>query len=355
MLTPGENYYCLFEEKIPEYIPIFMMMPFPGYTPALVMSNPSIHSFHGPNGGIDPWGVKYISSEEAGNAAMPQTWDYILEDINDWEKIIKNPDLSAVDWKTMAEKDNEFLTNVLKVDRSQSLVLSAVDGQFFQNLMAFMGFEEGLCAMMEEPEQVKRLNEYELEYYLEFQHKVIEYYSPDVIYLLDDTAAKLCPFVSEGMFDELLLPFYTALIDDAKAHGLPVQFHNCGHSETFMMKLSEAGVRVWDPAQTTNDLLAVKEKMGRKLALAGCWDWVPPATYPEVDEQEIRRQVRETIDKYAAGGGFAVTGGGSIVARVGDETPKKIRNWMLDEATTYGADYYKLHPEKKFSPIKVIK
>ena len=71
------------------------MMPFPGYTPALVMSNPSIHSFHGPKGGKDPWGVEYITNEETGNAAMPKTWDYILEDINDWEKVIKNPDLST--------------------------------------------------------------------------------------------------------------------------------------------------------------------------------------------------------------------------------------------------------------------
>lgn len=59
------------------------------------------------------------------------------------EKVIKNPDLDAIDWKSMAEKDNAFLKE-LRVDRNETLVLSAVSDQFFQDLMAYMGFTEGL-------------------------------------------------------------------------------------------------------------------------------------------------------------------------------------------------------------------
>ena len=112
-----------------------------------------------------------------------------------------------------------------------------------------------------------------------------------------------------------------------------------------MIELAEAGVTAWDPVQETNDILAVKEKLGKKLALCGCWDWRPPSTYPEVDEADIRRQVRETIDKYAPGGGFAMCGGANVIGKVGDDMPNIIRGWVLDEAYTYGETFYKNHPE----------
>lgn len=345
MLTPGENYYRLFEGKMPEYVPIFDMMPTPGFTPAAVMSGPSCTGFHGPQGGKDPWGVEFIANPETGYSAMPKTWDYILEDIEDWRKIIINPDIDSYDWKTMAEKDNEFLTQGMGIDRSQTLVLSSVSADFFQDLMGFMGFTNGLCAMMTDPEEVKALFAYTTEYYLKLQKYIIEYYSPDAIYLIDDTATKMNPFISHEMFRELLLPYYKIIADDAKAHGLPIQFHNCGRCEDFMEDLVGIGVSVWDPVQTTNDIPALKEKFGKKLALAGCWDWELPKTWPDVDESAIRQSVRETIDKYAPGGGFAMCGGLNIISYAGDETPLKVRSWLLDEAQSYGADFYKNHPE----------
>ena len=345
MLSKKENYYRLLEGKMPEYVPVFDMMPYPGIEPTAVMTNPGFLDFHGPKGGVDPWGVKFITNPETGYSAIPQNWEFMMDDITKWRDIIKNPDLDEIDWKTWAEKDAEFMKNVMGIDREKTLVLGVTSAGFFQDLVGFMGFVEGICAMVEEPEECHALFEYMSEYYLKLQHYIIDYYSPDAIYLLDDTAAKRTPFVSRDIFEELLLPFYKILIEDAKDHGLPVQFHNCGHCDEFMIELAEAGVTAWDPVQETNDILAVKEKLGKKLALCGCWDWRPPSTYPEVDEADIRRQVRETIDKYAPGGGFAMCGGANVIGKVGDDMPNIIRGWVLDEAYTYGETFYKNHPE----------
>ena len=345
MISKKENYYRILTGQMPEYVPVFDMMPYPGIEPSAVMQGPGFLDFHGPNGGKDPWGVDYITNPETGFSAIPKTWDFLLDDITKWRDVIKNPDLDAIDWKTWAEKDAEFLKNVFGVDREKTLVLGVTSAGVFQDLMAFMGFSEGLCALGEEPEECKALFDYLAEYYLKLQHYIIDYYSPDAIYLLDDTAAKRAPFVSMDLFRELLLPTYKILIDDAKDHGLPVQFHNCGLSQEMMIELCEAGVSAWDPVQVVNDIPAIKEKLGKKLALCGCWDWVPPETWPVVDEADIRRQVRETIDKYAPGGGFAMCGGANVIGQAGDELPARIRGWVLDEAYTYGATFYQDHPE----------
>lgn len=341
MITPGENYYRLFEGKTPDYVPVFDMMPCPGYTPACCMAGPGFLTFRSPQGGKDPWGVTYISNPETNYSSMPQTWDYLLDDICDWRDIIKNPDYSNINWAEQALKDTEFNKNVFGIDRDQTLVLSVVSAGFFQDLMSFMGFTEGLCAMAVEPDEVKDLFAYLTEYYLELQHNIIKYYSPDAIYLLDDVAAQQTPFVSMDTFKELLLPYYKVLIDDAKDHGLPVQFHNCGRSEEQMALLFEAGVDIWDPVQTANDIAGMKAKYGPKKAFAGCWDWVPPSDYPNVDEEWIRQSVRECIDTYAPGGGFAMCGGLNVVGQAGDGMPAVIRGWMYDEIYKYGADYYK--------------
>ena len=338
MISPGENYYRLFEGKMPEYVPVFEMVPYPGVTVAAAMASPRLGYKNAAGVRTNAWGVEMVSSAETNYAGIPKTWDFILEDICDWRKVIKNPDLSAIDWKERAREDLEFF----KIDRKQSIVLGTTNGGVFQDLMSFMGFSEGLVAMITEPEEVKALFEYLLEYYLELQHKIIEYYSPDAIYLLDDTAAKAGSFISSDVFKELLLPIYKVLIDDAKDHGLPVQFHNCGRCEDTMGMLVEAGVGIWDPVQCTNDIARFKEKYGSRCAVAGCWDWVPPQG--EYDEAEIRRQVRETIDKYAPGGAFAMCGGANIVGEAGDTmcgAMGTIRGWVLDEAYKYGADFYK--------------
>jgi hypothetical protein len=51
------------------------------------------------------------------------------------------PDLSGIDWETMAKKDLERLN----IDRRQTALSFGLHMGFFQNLMAFMGFSEG-CA-----------------------------------------------------------------------------------------------------------------------------------------------------------------------------------------------------------------
>lgn len=340
ILKPGENYYKLFEGKMPEYVPIFDMMPTVGLVPTCVMQGVSLfNDHHGPQGGKDPWGVEYITNAATGFSAIPKTWDYILEDICNWRKVIKNPNLDAVDWKALAQKDNAFMKDVFKIDRNQTLVISNVGGSFFQDLMAFMGFTEGLCAMIEEPEEVKALFEYMTDYYLKLQHKIIQYYSPEVIYLLDDVASQLNPFISHNMFKELLLPCYKVLTDDAKDHGIPIQLHCCGRIEDFLQDYVDIGVKVWDPGQTLNDIDAIKKKFGRNLAIAGGWDWKMPSTWPIVDESLIRKSVRDAIDRYAPGGGYAMSGG--VLGSAGDELPKIINGWILDEATKYGSTFYK--------------
>jgi hypothetical protein len=64
------------------------------------------------------------------------------------------------------------------------------------------------------------------------------------------------------------------------------------------------GCSFWDPVQSSNDELAIKQKYGNNLALCGG----PESRFYDEDttEEEVKSDVREYIMKLAPGGGFAM-------------------------------------------------
>jgi uroporphyrinogen-III decarboxylase len=102
---------------------------------------------------------------------------------------------------------------------------------YFQNLMAFVGFENGLCAMNEEPEECLALFDFLADFYCEVADKSFDYYKPEFMGLTDDTATELNPFTSIDMFEELLMPAYRKQCAVSIKRGLPTEIHNCSRCE----------------------------------------------------------------------------------------------------------------------------
>lgn len=342
-LTPKDNFLRVLRGEIPESIPL-QNMGFTGYNGEATyrIIGPSLfdetHLTPCPNGRVDIWGVNYVTSESTGFGAIPEPGNFLLEDVTQWRKIIHAPDIPKdIDWEVLAKRDWE----ASGIDYNQSAAMAVVGLMPFQQFIAFMGFEEGLCAMFEEPEEVSALLHYMADVYEPIVEKTAEYYQADCVYFLDDTASKYNPFISKKMFDEILMPVYRRLTKPFREREIPIQFHNCGRCEDFIEDIVSLGVKVMDPMQTTNDLLAIKEKYGNKLVMAGCFDWTPPLTWPEVDEEEIRQGVRDMVDTFAPGGGYMARAGALGVP--GDEVTAQVNQWLTEEVYWYTRDYYLDH------------
>lgn len=308
MLTEKENYLRLLNGECPEWIPMYTFGKMPGmdWDPPNVMVEPTIlceHRIRG--GGKDHWGVEYIDSAETAGAIMPKTWDYLLTDITKWRDVIKAPSLEGIDWEAMA-KESIARSGI---NREKSVLGFNLHIGYFQNLMAFMGFEEGLMALYEEPDEVKALLEYITDFYCEVAEKIIDYINPDVLVLMDDSASWNAPFVSLEMYREFFLPCYDRQAKFGRDRGIPITFHNCGKCEAFIDDMLSIGVNAWDPAQTCNDLKGIKAKYGNKLALMGGWDARGRLLDDDVTDDEIRQSIIDTVNTLAPGGGYAFCGG----------------------------------------------
>jgi hypothetical protein len=328
MLTEKENFLRCLHGELPEYVPLYTMgMPrYGGGPPPDTMVEPVITmGHHARGGGKDLWGVEYVPTESAGNALIPSNRDFILDDITKWRDVIKAPDLSGIDWEQMCK--NDFKAK--NVDRTRTAVCMNLHLGYFQTLMSFMGFSNGLCAMYEEPEEVKALFEYLADFYCTVAEKYVDFCKPDVWTMMDDTAAWANPFISPDMYREFLLPLYDRQARFARDRGLPISMHNCGLSACFFDDLVSIGVTMWDPAQTCNDLDAVKKKYGRRLVIAGGWDARDHLLADDVTYDEIYEYTKSRFDRLAPGGGYCFLGG--YLGAVGDDRIKA-KNAMVGKA-----------------------
>jgi len=338
MLTEKQNFMKVINGETPEWVPRYYMGkdPHATYPQQCGSMSPSFYmKDRTPQGGFDIWGVEFITTEETGWQALPKPNQFILDDIRKWRDVIKVPDISGIDWEAMAKKD----IATMGANPDDVAVIIGTHVGYFQHLMNFMGFNNGLVAMYEEPEEVLALFEYLSDFFVEMATKTLEYYPADILTITDDTATATNPFISPQMYRDMVKPYAARLGKLAMDRGLPVMMHNCGRCEDSIDDWRDFGVKAWNPAQIVNDLDGIKQKYGNELVLVGCWDSQGPAGWPDAPEELVRQAVRDTIDRYATGGGFMFWG--SVYGAIGDPAVDNKRKWMTDEYEKYRYTPYK--------------
>jgi len=210
---------------------------------------------------------------------------------------------------------------------------------YFQLLMSFMGFTEGLCAIAEEPEEVKALMEYLCDFYTEIEAKSFDLYKPDLIEIVDDTAAWGAPFISNKQYREIFKPCHAREAQFAVDRGLPVAMHDCGKCEPFIDDWIDFGVKYWEPAQTCNDLLGIKEKYGSDMIVIGGFDANGELILPECTEETFKAAVVDVIDTLAVGGNYIFDGW--LFGDPDDESVNNKNRWLTEATEDYSVERFR--------------
>ncbi|SFB13533.1 Uroporphyrinogen decarboxylase (URO-D) [Acetitomaculum ruminis DSM 5522] len=324
-MTQKENYMRFMHGEETAYCPQFDFTWMVGPSVLFKDRNPDMSGF-------DFYGVEYEVSPESGGGFIPIPGKFLMDDLTKWRDIVKNPDLSDVDWEAMAKKDCEHL------DRENNPVVANFIPGFFQCLINFMGFTEGLCAIFEEPEEAKAMMEYITDFYVMVAEKMIDYYKPDMMWLPDDVCTERAPFISKESYDEIFMPsikrYARAFID----RGIPVQIHCCGQCMDLIEGWVDIGITGWDPAQLSNDIVAIKKKYGNKLAINGAWDSSGPVARLDVTEEMLREEVRKWCDTYLPLGGMGFMGG--VIGDFSDPVILQKNGWIQDEFKSYSQKFF---------------
>jgi uroporphyrinogen-III decarboxylase len=322
-MTKKENYFKAIKGEVPEWIPVYMDAC-QWFAPACIAS-PVITGKP-----VDIYGIPWIIDDMG---AIPIPGKPLLSDINEWQEKFTIPDLRYFDWEAAAKQE------IPKLDKERAVALHV--HSVFNVFINAMGFEGGLTALYSDPETVMDF----LDTLSNFQELIIEkslrYYDViDIFNITDDIANAKNLFVSPKMYREFFLPFHKRQIELARRirPDILVEMHCCGKCEALLDEWINIGVTIWQPAQPMNDLKSIRAKYGSKLVLNGAWDVSGPGGVPFADEKTVRQSVRDTIDRYAPGGGFVFWSQGPFGKS--EDMIQKL-SWVDDEARKYGVDFYK--------------
>lgn len=254
-------------------------------------------------GGYDGFGVRWITPASGGGAPIPAPNEFILEDICDWREVIKFPNLDEFDWAADAA------IYVGNVDRTQQVVDFGIGNGVFERLAAFMGFEEALCAMVTDPEEVYALMDALTDWKIDFAKKVKQYYNPDTITYYDDVATERDLFMSPETYRTLIKPHHKRFAQACLDMDILPIYHCCGKAEAIVEDMIDCGWVVWTSVQPSNDICGLIEKYGDRFGFIGGYDSNGKPARINATLEEMHNEVHRCLDTYGKyGKGYAFFG-----------------------------------------------
>lgn len=246
------------------------------------------------DGSVDCFGVKWVGKE----GLMPEPGKFMFDDITKWKDYVKFPDLDAIDFAPMASMDLQGY------DRETTLLYAMSGGGIFERIAAFMGFENALMAMSEEPESCMEFFEAMADFKIRLHNKMIDLYQPDVLTYFDDVATIRGTFMSPQMFREQIKPYEKKIAEACIARGVIFSYHVCGKVDEIIDDIVDIGARMWNSAQACNDIEAIQQRYGHRLLIEGGWDSQGPASRIGATQEELNAEAIRCAETYAKYGNF---------------------------------------------------
>jgi hypothetical protein len=229
-ITPRENWDLFFKHENPYWVPdgiADLNLICPAVLPDTIPFT---------RGGVDAFGVEWVSEGGALGGAMPTPGVTRLEDMSEWEKL-EWPDVASWDW-SKAKSEHK----VLDPDRPTCVFYPT---GVFERMISLVGFEQAAISFYEYPDEVHNFLDKLLEYNLECMRYLKRYLNIDIFELSDDWGSSKSQFLSEALYREFLVPHVKELASAAHEMGIHFMHHCCGNVNALVPLMIEEGVDYW--------------------------------------------------------------------------------------------------------------
>jgi len=240
-MTPRENFIAFLKKEPYEWTPTSMdQLPFrPSMIPdhiarAMVAEQ---KRWEGAWGGKDLFGVDWVYVPTVGGSMEVAP---LFDDIEDWEKYVKFPNLDDLDWEGCAKENAEFL-------KTDKIIHSTIFTGYFERLISFIGFENSAMALIDEDQQeiVHKLFSKLTDLYIDEIHRLHKYFNVEIVEVHDDWGNQRSLMFSVDTQREMIMPYIQKIVEAAHAEGVFIEQHSCGKIETLLPNIIESGVDTW--------------------------------------------------------------------------------------------------------------
>lgn len=292
-ISARENYHRVFEKGKPAWFPTTHDMLF--FNPAILpdniargMVNEAMQPEPGYEGGPDMFGVNWTWVPET-MGSMVYGGHPALEDANDWEKVIRFPDMEQWDWEGCAKRNAGIY-----FDTNRPSCINVVSG-LFERLISFMDMQYALMALVDadQKDAVKRLFDRLTVFYDQLFEHLHRYFHTDVVQFHDDWGSKKAPLFSLDTCMEMVEPYLEKVVKSAHRHGMIFEFHCCGKNELLVPAMYKANIDIWN-GQPLNDFDSLIPVYGDKIVFG-----VSPEPLPaDVADEEAWESGHRFVEKY---------------------------------------------------------
>lgn len=214
----------------------------------------------------DKFGIKMKARKDG--TSPPLDLDFPVKNDEDFENYKSYYDH---DFKKRLPKNWDTLKNEIK-NRDYPLRLGGNPYGFLGFPRHIMGMTNLFMAYYDNPKLVKRINEFFLDFVMEYWHEFLSTIEPDCILVFEDMAFKSGSLVSKEIFEEFMKPYYLKLIDYLKQYGVKnIIVDSDGFVEELIPLFIDCGVTGMLPFEIAagNDMIKIRQNYPKFQLLGG--------------------------------------------------------------------------------------
>lgn len=235
---------------------------------------------------------------EIGSEYTPEYLRHAIDFVT--RRWLRCPVASRADWEEMKlrydpEDPSRLPPDAERLGRELAgrdwVVEISFPGPFWQ-MREWVGFE-GLCTLFyDDPGLVRDMVSFWTDFVARLLTRILRFVVPDSVHLSEDMAFKGHAMISPDMAREFLLPAYRCWGEIIRSAGCPIYaMDSDGCIGDLIPVWLEGGINVCDPMEVAagNDLVALRQTFGRRLAFRGGVDKRAIARGGRAIEDEIAR------------------------------------------------------------------
>jgi uroporphyrinogen decarboxylase len=175
---------------------------------------------------------------------------------------------------------------------------TAGDMDFINSIARCRGTEQVLIDLIEDNEVYLAIMDARFEFFYEQHRRMLEAADGliDFAHVGDDLGNQNGPMIGPDIFERHFAPKYKKYFDMVHSYGARSKMHMCGCVHSFLPRLIELGLDVYDVVQPTTpemDIAVLKEKFGDDLLFCGsvCVQSTIAFGTPDDVEHEVKRRL----------------------------------------------------------------
>lgn len=326
-MTKRENSVAILNREQPDYYGDFMdtltFVPDPLFLQDVIPQDGKLHK--------DSWGTEFIWEPSApGQHPVITDDNLVIKDITDWQKSIKVPDISSLDW-TMTEQ------MASEADRNELFVCCFCPGGLFERSHHLMGFQNALINYMMYEDEMAGLLRVIADFKIAYIKEIAKHMKPDVIFFHDDWGMKTNLLLPPKLWRKLIKPLHREIVQTAHDNDIIFMHHADCFCQPIVEDMVEIGIDIWQGVIPQNDICEIQRVTEGKLALIGGVDG-PKIDIENITEQAIREEVRRAFDTYCPAGRFFPSIANGCCFREWNNSIYR------DELEKYGRQWAQKHP-----------